>query len=74
MNNDGFNKHGYKKPLGKGLDISSLPILLSKTYTNNTAGPSDLAHSSKELINYLYDNKQITKQLYNNLIKAMTYK
>ena len=74
MNKDGFNKYGYKKSLGKDLDISSLPILLSKIYTNNTAGPSDLARSSKELINYLYDTKQITKQVYNNLIKAITYK
>ena len=74
MNKDGFNKYGYKKSSGKGLNISPLPIYLSKIYTNNTAGPSDLAYSSKELINYLYDTKQITKQVYNNLIKAITYK
>ena len=74
LNKDGFNKYGYKKSSGKVLNISSLPILLSKICTNNTAGPSDLAHSSKELINYLYDTKQITKQVYNNLIKAITYK
>ena len=51
LNKEGFNKYGYKKSSGKGLNISSLPILLSKIYTNNTAGPSDLARSSKELIN-----------------------
>ena len=28
----------------------------------------------KQLINDLYDNEQITKQVYNNLIKAITYK
>ena len=49
LKKDGFNKYGYKKSSGKGLNISSLPILLSKIYTNNTAGPSDLARSSKEL-------------------------
>ena len=26
----------------------------------------------KQLINNLYDNKQITKRVYNNLIKAIT--
>ena len=81
MNKDGLNKYGYKKSSGKGLNISSLPVLLSKIYINNTAGTSDLARSSKELINEikklvknLYKNKQITKQVYNNLIKAITYK
>ena len=42
LNKDGLNKYGYKKSSGKGLNISSLPILLSKICTNN---------SSKELIN-----------------------
>ena len=28
----------------------------------------------KNLINDLYDNEQITKQVYNNLIKVITYK
>ena len=28
----------------------------------------------KQLINDLYDNEKITKQIYNNLIKAITYK
>ena len=63
----------------KGKGYVDLPILLSKLNIN-TAEPSALAHSSKELIsnieqliNDLYDNKQITKQVYNNLIKAITY-
>ena len=51
LNKDGLNKYGYKKSSGKGLNISSLPVLLSKIYTNNMAGPSVLASSSKELIN-----------------------
>ena len=57
-----------------------LPILLSKLNIN-TAEPSALACSSKELIsnieqliNDLYDNEKITKQVYNSLIKAITYK
>ena len=57
----------------KGKGYIDLPILLSKS--------SALARSSKELvtnieqlINDLYDHKQITKQVYNNLIKAITYK
>ena len=40
-----------KNSPGKGLNISSLPVLLSKIYTNN---------SSKELIN---DIKQLAKNL-----------
>ena len=78
LNKDGLNKFGYAKKLGKGLNISALPILLSKIYTNNTAGPSALARSSKELINEikklvknLYKNQQITKQVYNILNKAL---
>ena len=43
LNKDGLNKFGYAKKLGKGLNISALPILLSKIYTNNTAGPNALA-------------------------------
>ena len=78
FNKDGLNKFGYVKKLGKGLNISALPILLSKIYTNNTAEPSALARSSKKLIknikqlvNNLYKNKQITKQVYNILNKAL---
>ena len=41
---NGLNKYGYTKSSGKGLNISSLPVLLSKIYTNN---------SSKELIQKL---------------------
>ena len=64
----------------KGKGYVDLTILLSKLNIN-TEEPSALTHSSKELIsnvkqliNDLYDNKQITKQVYNNLIKAITYK
>ena len=57
---------------GKGLNISSLPILLSKIYTNNSS--KELINDIKQLINNLYNNKQITKQVYNILNKAITYK
>ena len=60
-----------KKSSGKGLNISSLPILLSKIYTNNSS--KELINDIKQLTNNLYNNKQITKQVYNNLIKAITY-
>ena len=71
---NGLNKYSYKKSSGKGLNISSL----SKIYTNNTAGPSALARISKELIKNikqlvknLCKNKQIPKQVYNILNKAL---
>ena len=35
LNKDGLNKYGYKKSSGKGLNISCLPVLLSKIYTKN---------------------------------------
>ena len=63
---------GDKKLSGKGLNISSLNILLSKIYTNNSS--KELINDIKQLINNLYDNKQITKQVYNVLNKAITYK
>ena len=56
----------------KGIGYVNLPIALSKIYTNNSS--KELINNIKQLINDLYDNKQITKQVYNNLIKAITYK
>ena len=56
----------------KGKGYVNLPIALSKIYTNNNS--KELINNIKQLINDLYDNKQITKQVYNNLIKAITYK
>ena len=50
----------------------NLPIALSKIYTNNSS--KELINNIKQLINDLYDTKQITKQVYNNLIKPITYK
>ena len=56
----------------KGKGYVNLPIALSKIYTNNSS--KELINDIKQLINDLYDTKQITKQVYNNLIKAITYK
>ena len=89
-NSNGFDKYGnnvydnrkkaskiktseaksFKDQKGKG--YVNLPISLSKIYTNNSS--KKLVSNVKQLINDLYDNKQITKQVYNNLIKAITYK
>ena len=78
---NGFNINGKYKARSfedqKGKGYVDLPILLSKFCTNNnTVEPSskELVSNVKQLINDLYDNKQITKQVYNNLIKAITYK
>ena len=58
-----------KKSSGRGLTISSLPILLSKIYTNNSS--KELINDIKQLVKNLYDNKQIVKQVYNILNKAL---
>ena len=60
-----------KKSSGRGLTISSLPILLSKIYTNNSS--KELINDIEQLINDLYGNKQTTKQVYNNLNEVITY-
>ena len=59
----------FKDQKGKG--HANLHIALSKIYTNNSS--KELINNIKQLINGLYDTKQITKQVYNNLIKAITY-
>ena len=40
-------------------------------HTNDSS--KELINNVKQLINNLYDNKQITKQVYNILNKAITY-
>ena len=71
-------------------EFAKLLTVLAQLLTNNTAGPtaepsalerSNLARSSKklisdieQLINNLYENKQITKKVYNMLNKSITYK
>ena len=60
----------FKDQKGKG--YVNLPILLSKACTNNNS--KKIISDIKQLINNLYDNKQINKQVYNNLIETITYK
>ena len=48
-----------------------LPILLSKLNINSS---KELISNVKQLVKNLNDNKQITKQVYNILNKAITYK
>ena len=55
----------------KGKGYVDLPILLSKLNINNS---KELISNVKQLVKNLYDNKQITKQVYNLLNKAITYK
>ena len=60
-----------KKTSGKGLNITALPILLSKLNINSS---KELKINIKNLLKHLYNTKQITKQVYNNLIETITYK
>ena len=60
-------------------EFAKLLTFLAQLLINNTAEPT--ARSSKklisdieQLINNLYENKQITKQVYNMLNKSITYK
>ena len=55
----------------KGKGYVDLPILLSKLNINSS---KELISNVKQLVKNLYDNKQITKQVYNILNRAITYK
>ena len=60
-----------KRAYHQGKGYVDLPIFLSKLNINSS---KKLINNTKQLINDLYDNEQITKQVYNNIIKAITYK
>ena len=85
LNKNGFNICGYNAKLNKikiykrkyfedqkRKEYIDVPILLSKMYTNNNS--EELETNIKNLLNHPFDNKQITKQVYNILNKAITYK
>ena len=55
----------------KGKEYVDLPILSSKLNINSS---KELISNIEQLINNLYNNKQITKQVYNILNKAIYYK
>ena len=60
-----------KKDDHQGKGYVYLPILLSKLNINSS---KELISNIKQLINDLYNNEQITKQVYNILSKTITYK
>ena len=65
-------KKAYREPhdhQGKG--YVNLPILLSEL---NIKKSRELKTNIKNLLNHLCDTKQITKKVYNSLIKTITYK
>ena len=85
FNQNGFDKYVYKKTSGriktneaksfknqKGKGYVNLPILLCKMYVNNSS--KKLKNNTKQLLKALYDKKQISKLIYNNIIEAITYK
>ena len=87
VNKDGLDRYGIKRTIKKPSKIKTsklksfkdqkdegyvdLPILLSKLNINIS---KELISNIEQLINDLYDNAKITKQVYNNLIKAISYK
>ena len=58
----------------KGKGYADLPVLLSKLNINTARSSKELVSNVKHLVKNLYDNKQITKQVYNILNKTITYK
>ena len=87
VNKDGLDKYGIRRTVKKTSKIKTseaksfknqkgkgyvdLPILLPKLNINSS---KELISNIEQLINDLYDKEKITKQVYNNLIKATTYK
>ena len=60
-------------------EFAKLLTFLAQLPTNNTAEPTacsskKLISDIEQLINNLYENKQITKQVYNMLNKSIIYK
>ena len=53
-------------------EFAKLLTFLAQLLTNNSS--KELINDIKQLINNLYNNKQITKQVYNVLNKVITYK
>ena len=82
---DDENDNGHKKTSSKikaeeaisckdqkGKGYINLTIFLSKMYAINSSKKP--INDIEQLVKNLYDNKQITKQVYNNLVEAITYK
>ena len=67
---DEINKLKLELINQKGKGYVNLPILLSKLNINIS---KELISGIQNSLNNLQDTKQITKQVYNDLIKAITY-
>ena len=67
--NSKINDLRLKLIMHQGKGYVNLPIFLSKL---NGPNSKELISGIKNLLNNLQDTKQITKQVYNNLIKAIT--
>ena len=73
----------FRDQKGRGVftsqkEFAKLLTFLAQLLTNNTAEPATrsskkLISDIEQLINNLYKNKQITKQVYNMLNKSITY-
>ena len=87
---NGFDIKGFHKDTKNlydtnGFNINGTHVITNDKYDHNgfnrntdhkdtKTSSKELIHNIEQLINDSYDNKQITKQVYNNLIKAITYK
>ena len=65
----------YKATKGKGLKISTpkqmlqrLPIALAQVKTGNNS--ESLLNEIRQIVYSLYQSKQVTKKVYNNIIKS----
>ena len=67
-----------KKTTGTGLKISTptqmfqiLPIALAQVKAGNNS--ENLLNEIRQIVYYLYQSKEITKKVYNNIIKSIQY-
>ena len=67
-----------KKTTGTGLKISTptqmlqiLPIALAQVKAGNNS--ENLLNEIGQIVYYLYQSKEITKKVYNNIIKSIQY-
>ena len=72
---DASHKSKQNETTGKGLKILTpkqmlqrLPIALAQVNVGNNS--ESLLNEIRQIVYYLYQSKQITKKLYNNIIKS----
>ena len=73
---DASHKSKQNETKGKGLKILTpkqmlqrLPIALAQVNVGNNS--ESLLNEIRQIVYYLYQSKQITKKLYNNIIKSI---